>query len=80
MYGYQGMGARNKWETEIDIHTLYCGCLVTKSCLTFCNPMDCSPPGSGKNTAVGYHFLFQGSFLTQGSNPHLLLGRRILHH
>ena len=21
-------------------------CLVTKSCLTLCNPMDCSPPGS----------------------------------
>ena len=23
----------------------YC-CLVAKSCLTLCNPMDCSPPGS----------------------------------
>ena len=22
------------------------GCLVAKSCLTFCDPMDCSPPGS----------------------------------
>ena len=21
-------------------------CLVTKLCLTFCDPMDCSPPGS----------------------------------
>jgi len=26
----------------------------------------------GKNTAVGCHFLFQGIFLTQGLNPHLL--------
>ena len=26
----------------------------------------------GKNTGVGCHFLFQGIFLTQGSNPHLL--------
>ena len=26
----------------------------------------------GKNTGVGYHFLLQGIFLTQGSNPHLL--------
>ena len=26
----------------------------------------------GKNTGVGYHFLFQGIFLTQGSNPHIL--------
>ena len=25
------------------------------------------------------HFLLQGKFLTQGSNPHLLLGRQILH-
>ena len=23
-----------------------CRCLVTKSCLTFCNTVDCSPPGS----------------------------------
>ena len=27
---------------------------------------------SGKNTGVGCHFLFQGIFPTQGSNPHLL--------
>ena len=45
----------------------------------FCNPMDCSPPGSsvheifpGKNTWVSCHFLFQGIFPNQGSNPHLL--------
>ena len=41
-------------------------------------PRDCSPPGSsvqgdspGKSTGVGCHALLQGSFLTQGSNPHL---------
>ena len=41
--------------------------------------VDCSPPGSSlhgifpvKNTGVGCHFLFQGTFPTQGSNPHLL--------
>ena len=35
-------------------------CLVTQSCLTLCDAMDCSPPGSsvhgdypGKNTGVG---------------------------
>ena len=39
---------------------------------------DCSPSGSsvwnfsGKNTGVGCHFLPQGIFLIQGSNPHLL--------
>ena len=25
---------------------MHCCCLLTKSCLTFCYPMDCSPPGS----------------------------------
>ena len=35
-------------------------CLVAQSCLTLCDPVDCSPPGSsvhgdfpGKNTGVG---------------------------
>ena len=28
------------------IYTMeYCCCLITKSCLTLCDPMDCSPPG-----------------------------------
>ena len=38
--------------------------LDVQSCLTLCDPMDCSPPGSsvhedspGKNTGVGYHAL-----------------------
>ena len=29
---------------------------------------------------VGCHFLFQGIFLTQDSNPHLLPSRQILYH
>ena len=33
----------------------------------------------GKNTAVGSHFLLQGIFLTQGSNPGLLQCRWILY-
>ena len=32
----------------------------------------------GKNTGVGCQFLLQGIFLTQGSNPGLLLGRLFL--
>ena len=45
-------------------------------------PMGCSPPvfcpwdSPGKNTGTGCHFLLQGIFLTQGSNPCLL---RLLH-
>ena len=41
-------------------------CSVAQSCLTLCNPVDCSPPGSsvhgdfpGMNTGVGCHFLLQ---------------------
>ena len=60
-----------KWRSE-----------VTQSCLTLCDPMDCSLPGSsihcffpGKNTGVGCHFLLQGIFLTQGLNQGLLYYR-----
>ena len=57
-----------------------CVCAISlQSCLTFCNPMDCSPPGSSvygdspsKNTEVSCYALLQGIFPTQGSNPHLL--------
>ena len=52
-----------------------CVCvLITQSCLTLCNPMDCSLPHSscpGKNTGVGRHALLQGIFPTQGLNSGL---------
>ena len=61
-------------------------CLVALLCLTLCDPMDCSLPGSsvhgdspGKNTGVGCHALFQGIFPTQVSNPGLLHCRQILY-
>ena len=61
-------------------------CLVTQSCPTLCNPMDCSPPGSsvhgdspGRNTGVGDHALLQGIFPTQGSDPRLPHCRWILY-
>ena len=60
--------------------------LVTRSCPALCHPVDCSLPGSsvhgdswGKNPGVGCHFLLQGIFLTQGSNPGLLHCRWILY-
>ena len=56
---------------------LCCAGLI-QSCLTLCNPMVCSPPGSSvhgnspsKNTGVGCHALLQGIFPMQGSNPGL---------
>ena len=62
-------------------------CLATKSCLSFFDPTDYSLPGSfcpwgfpGKNTGVGCHFLLQGIFPTQGSNPRLLHWQVIIYH
>ena len=55
-----------------------CVCSVTQLCLTLCDPMDCSLPGTSVHgilqarTGVGYHFLLQGIFPTKGL-LHLLL-------
>ena len=53
-------------------------CLPAQSCLTLCDPVGCSPPGSsvhefpGQSTGVGCHALLQGIFPTQELNPCLL--------
>ena len=73
------LGSEHKNEEYVDIaiqsvpkgtHTptpnkILCACV--QSCLTLCNPMDCSPAGSSlhaifsvKNTGRGCHFLLQG--------------------
>ena len=59
---------------------------VTQSCLTLCNPMDCSLSGSsvhgifpGKSAGVDCHCLLQGIFPTQGSNPGLPHCRQTLY-
>ena len=61
---------------------------VTQSCPTLCDSMDCRLPDSsgnspwsfsGKNTGVGCHFLLQGIFPTQGSNPGLHHCRQTLY-
>ena len=50
-----------------------------QSCLTLCDPPDCSPArplcpwnSPGKNTGVDCHAFSQGIFPTQGLNPCLL--------
>ena len=65
---------------------MFRSCLVTQSCPTLCDPMDCSPLGSsvyedspGKNTGVGSLFLLQGIFPTQELNQGLLHCRWILY-
>ena len=53
-------------------------CSVDQSCLALCDSMDstdrflCPWTLPSKNIGVGCHFLLQGIFLTQGSNPHPL--------
>ena len=53
------MGPEGGRERQMDGPTL-------ESCLTLCDSMDCSPPGSSvwdcpcKNTEVGCHFPYQG--------------------
>ena len=64
-------------------------CSGAQSCLTLCNPMDCSPPGTsvhgdspGRTTGVGCHVLLQGILPTQGSKlslPHWLRGFLLSH-
>ena len=69
--------------THVDKHqyfsSLRVGVLSLQSCLTLCDAVDFSPPGSSvhgilqaRNTGVGCHFLLQGIFPTQGSTPRLL--------
>ena len=60
--------------------------LDAQSCLTLCNPTECSPPGSSvhgefsrKEYWSGCHTLFQGISPTQELNPDLLHCRQILY-
>ena len=61
--------------------------LVTYSCPTLCDCMDCSPPWfpvheilQARILESGSYSLLQGIFLTHGSNPGLLHCRQILYH
>ena len=64
-----------------------CLCLVTHSCLTLWDPMDCSLLGSSvhgdspsKSIGVASHALLQEIFPTQGSNSGLPNFRQIIYH
>ena len=74
---------------QLWVHVV-CVCLVTHLCQLFCDPMDCSLPGSSVHGIFQARILewvaislLKGIFLTQGPNPHLLSllhCRRILYH
>ena len=66
---------QHMWATVLCWVYLSVLCLVSQSCPSLCNPMDCSLPGSsvcgdspGKDTGVGCHVLLQGIFSTQELN------------
>ena len=72
------------WKTLVPC--IICCCSVDKSCPTLLRPHGLQPVKllclrdfPGKNTGMGCHFLLQGIFLTQGSNPCLLPCRWILY-
>ena len=52
---------------------------VTQSCLTLCDPIDCTVYGILQNTEVDCHALLQGIFPTQELNPGFLHCRRVLY-
>ena len=66
---------------------------IAQSCLTLCDPIDCSLPGASVHEIShkivlewkegsgleGSHFLLQGIFPTQGSNPGFLYCRQTLY-
>ena len=56
--------------------------LVAQLCVTLCNPtrLPCPWNSPGKNAGLGCRSLLQGIFLTQRSNPGLLLCRQIFYH
>ena len=74
--------ALHTWKTRNITYLSTTCCMRAKSlqsCLTPCDPMNCSPPGSsvhgdspGKNTGVGHHALLWEIFPTHGLNPCLM--------
>ena len=72
-----GLGMHQLKKPELLDHETYIlVVLVIQLCLTLCDPMDCSPPGSsiygdssGKNTGVGSHGLLQWKLPDPGIEP-----------
>ena len=87
--------ARTNMEAQIPLNFLHLKCntflshcvLVAQSCLTLCNPVDCSLPGFSVHGILQARILewvsislLQGIFPIQGSNPGILHCRQILYH
>jgi len=78
-YLFQNVGSLTAWFFFFFLpRSCAVQCLVTQSCPTFCNSMDCSLPG--RNTRVGCHALLQGIFPIQRLNSGLPHCMWILYH
>ena len=58
---------------EANMHIYCCRCSVTKSCLTLCDPMDCSMPDSSVFSTVSWRLLKFMSFELMMLSNHLIL-------
>jgi len=72
----------SEWWAELyNLYPVLCSAESLQLCLSLCDPMHCSPPGSSVHgDSPGCHALLQGIFPTQGSNPGLLHCRQFLYH
>ena len=74
------------WVRKSIWYMCVCVFLLAQWCLTLCDHMDCSSPGSSVhgdppgNIGVGCYALLQGISPTQGLNPGLPHCRQMLHH
>ena len=67
MFTQQGQDRRkNPLNTELPCTVL---CLVTQLCLTLCNPMDCSPPGSSVHGILQQEYWSELPFPSPGDFP-----------
>ena len=85
--GLQFMGSQKSWDTTEQLSLSHLGVLVTQSCPTLCDPMDCSLPGSSVPGILQARILewvampfCRGILPAQGSNQGLSNCRQILYH
>ena len=64
---------------NIYVYIFFCCCWVSKSCLTLCNPMNCSPPSSSVH-GISQARILEWVAISVSSNLCLLYCRQILYH
>ena len=61
---------QNAVSTHLMVSRICC-CLVAQSCLTLCDPADCSPPGSSvRGVLQARRLAWAASFSSRASSPH----------